>query len=291
MDLTYTCPYNAWDWDTQQATFHSNYAYPMVLKYPLLKCSSFTITAELFSSYTIPFNRSWEVQVYTGSSWYVAATFTMPAATDRGSDVAERYYASITVDVTLSTKRNITKIVAVPATTINRSYTWSQFYTFYRGAVVTETLTPETLVDGNSFCGIYSQRSGLKKKPATVYTNIGGSLTEATAVLVNIDGELVNIPKMKQFAFLPTTKHQRTLLEFTPTNDATYTIDSTTPYSDTSTLGDADMLIFDKDLMQLESGVTTNISFDMVAGNTYYILVIDSPDVDELASKMIKIYF
>ncbi|MDO5397225.1 MAG: hypothetical protein Q4G33_04775 [bacterium] len=144
MNITYNCPYSDWEWAGSQVKLSGNYAYPIVLTYPLKSSSAFTIEAFLYADTTVLFNRSWTVYIYTGLSWISAATFTMPAYSDSGGNTDGKYTASCIVDVTLSTKRDIQQIVAVPSSTINRSYTWRQSYSFSSGAAVTESLTELT---------------------------------------------------------------------------------------------------------------------------------------------------
>lgn len=290
MNITYNCPYNSWEWANSQVKLSGNYAYPIVLTYPFKSCSEFTIKAFLYADTTVPFNRSWTVYIYTGSSWLSAATFTMPAYSDSGGNSDGKYMASCSVNVTLSTKRDIQQIVAVPSSTINRAYTWRQNYSFSTGATVTESFDAVEATDSGYFCGLYTKRSSLYTTPARVFVNIGGILTEATAVMASIAGNLISIPKMKQYAFTPANKQDRVLIAYTAESDGTHTIDAAEQYNGSTSTGYVDLLIFDSDMKQLYDYTQSEATVSMQKGSTYYILAIDSPNSDECASKLIKIY-
>ena len=303
MQVTYWYPYIGYwgdnykyglDYDESRVYLSGNYTYPIVSKTQIPNVSQFKFSVSVWSQYTGLFNRQWYVYGYTSNnSWEVLHTYTLPEYTDNGADATsgERYSATIKLDISLSTKKNIKKIATVPTSRMGSSVTWSIALDIEK-AEITEDITELSLKTSNCFCGLFTQTSyySLNKTPAEVQVNIGNeNLVSATDILVNIDGELVSLLKMKTCDFIATEKEQIGVITFSPPKSCSYSINT---YTQSTPSVDGDSAYFwvcDSDMKELTS-ISSSKNVTLEAGKTYYIFVIDVPYYTALAHRVIKIY-
>lgn len=130
MQVTYWYPYIGYwgdnykyglNYDESRVYLSGNYTYPLVSKTQMPNVSQFRFSVSVWSQYTGLFNRQWYVYGYSSSGWEVLHTYTLPEYTDNGADATsgERYYATIKLDISLSTKKNIKKITTVPTSKVD----------------------------------------------------------------------------------------------------------------------------------------------------------------------------
>lgn len=279
-------------YDENSILLSGNYTYPTVSKTQIPNVSRFRVSVSVLSQYTGPFNRQWYIYGCTSSGWEVLHTYTLPKYTDNGADATSggRYSATIKLDISLSSKKNIQKIATVPTSNIGSGVTWSLALNIEK-VEITENIAEIFLTTSNRFCGLFTKTSiqSLNKQPVEVQVNINENLVSATNILVNVVGELVPLLKMKTCDFIATEKEQIGVITFSPSKSCSYSINTYTQSAPSVTGDGAYFWICDSDMKTLtDISMSGNVSLEK--GKTYYIFVIDRPDVAALAHRVVKIY-
>lgn len=301
MQVTHKYPYIGY-WGTQykygqkyddsSVYLSGNYTYPVTLNTALPSVSKLKFLVSIGTQYyTSLFNRYWYVYAYTSNGWEILQTITMPTYKDSGNTASiSRYSASITVDIELTTKKNIIKMAAVPTSRLGSNVEWNASFNI-REAVITETIPDAVLSDSDYFCGIQENRGGtLYTEPRKIEVNIGDKLTAATAVMLNIDGELVALPKMQQYNFVATKNEQSAIIAFTPKKTGKHIIDTNTLYAGSTNKSNAYFKVFDGGMNEIMTTYTTSATLELEAGKVYKMIIIDYPNETDLAQRVLKVY-
>lgn len=280
------------DYDESRVYLSGNYTYPVIPKTPIPNVSKLQFYLWIGTQYyTSLFDRNWYIYAYTSSGWEVLKTITMPTYNDSGDSTdTERYSASITVDIELSTKKTITKMAAVPTSRMGSSVSWLVTFDIEE-AEITETIPDALLYNSDYFCGLqYTQYGSLYKDPKKVEVNIDGNLITATDVMVNVNGEIVSLPKMQQYNFIATAKEQSAIITFTPNRSGKHTIDAYTQYAGSTNESYVCFKIYDMDMNEVTTYYTSSTTVTLEAGKQYLLVAFDHPYYSDLAQRVIKVY-
>lgn len=278
-------------WSSNQAlSMNGNNVTYQIMNGTLPSCSELKLEIDITSGYTGVFNRSWDIWIKT-TYWEEVYTFTMPAYTETGSDeYNEKYEASIELTIPLATTKNITAIAAGPSSRMSSGSYWSMWLDI-DGAKITQQMTDATLSDSDYFCGIQEKRySSLYTSPRKIEANVDGVLKTATEIMVNINGNLVSLPKMKQYNFVATAKEQAVVIPFTPVRNGKHTISAYDQYAGSVNESYAYFKVYDSEMNEVTTYYTTSASLELEAGKQYKIIAIDCPYYTDLAQRVIKIY-
>ena len=131
--------------------------------------------------------------------------------------------------------------------------------------------------------GVFTNRSGVKKDLTEVYVNIGGTLTQATDILVNIDDELVSLAPVYS-AYLKTESEIMYLYKFIPPADGAYKIQVK------RLSGDHEIRLYDSTFTPLYEGYFYNQSFLLTEGSVYYITITHYYANEEVGESYLQIY-
>ena len=274
VNFTYDYPYTyyseekgrfTWKWSESRVSLNGCYTYPVQFNSSIPKCShiNFDLEIENTGSGTV-LGRSWDFFIYRdGYGWYEVMTFTLP---DDGK---------YTIDSDIS-NYNISKIACVPSSNPGSSRTWTNGCSI-NSITITETLEANELSTGMFQYGVFTNRSGVKKDLTEVYINIGGSLVQATDILVNIDDTLVSLAPVHS-AHLTTESEIVYLYKFIPPSDGTYKIKVK------RLSGDHEIRLYDSTFTQLYDGFFYDRSFSLTEGSVYYITLTHYYSADESES-------
>lgn len=280
------------DYDDGRVYLSGNYTYPVTPNTPIPNVSKLKFYLWIRTQYyTSLFNRQWYIYAYTNSGWEMIKSITMPTYEDSGDSTDDqRYSASITVDIELTTKKTITKMAAVPSSRMGSSATW--YATFdIEEAEITENIPDAVLSDSDYFCGIQEKRySSLYTSPRKIEANVDGVLKTATEIMVNVNGSLVALPKMQQYNFVATAKEQAVVIPFTPSRSGRHTINASEQYAGSANESYAYFKVYDSEMNEVTTYYTTNTSLELEAGKQYKIIAIDHPYYTDLAQRVIKVY-
>ncbi|MDP4117573.1 MAG: hypothetical protein Q8873_00070 [Bacillota bacterium] len=196
---------------------------------------------------------SWDFMVYRQSyGWTDVLTFTMP------SD------GKYTIDCNIS-NYNITQFAVVPSSNPGSSRTWSSWFGVEQ-LTISESLTTADMTTGEFLYGIFPNRYGITQNVSETFVNIGGVLTKAKDILVNVDGALVSLPKVYS-GYFKSTSEQMKVFEFTPGSTANYMITQKT------VSGDHEIRLYDSNFNQISDGYFYSQAFALTSGSLYYISV------------------
>lgn len=241
-------------WSASRITLNGSYTYPMVFNNIVPGCSHIKIEVEVENtgSGTV-FNRSWDFMVYRQSySWVDIHTFTMPS---------DGLY---TIDCDIP-NYNITQFAVVPSSNPGSSRTWSSWFGVEQ-LTISENVTTVDLLAGEFVYGVFPNRYGITKNPSEAFLNIGGTLTKAKDILVNVDGSLVSIPKVYS-GYFKSPSEQMKVYEFTPGETANYMI------TQKRVSGDHEIRLYDSNFNPITNGYFYSQAFALTGGSLYYISV------------------
>ena len=187
-------------WAESRTTLNGCYTYPMEFNNPVpgVRHMKIEVEVENTGSGTI-YGRSWDFMVYRQSyGWVDILTFIMPN---------DGLY---TIDTDIP-NYNITKFAVVPTSNPGSSRTWDSWFgveqDYYRKR------NNRGFIDGRFQYGIFPNRYGITQRVNEVYVNMGGVLTKAKDIMINID-TLVSLPRFIR-GTLRSTSEQMKVFEFT----------------------------------------------------------------------------
>ena len=239
-------------WSESRTTLNGCYTYPMVFNntVPGVRHIKIDIEVENTGSGTI-YGRSWDFMVYRQSyGWVDIHTFTLPS---------DGLY---TIDCDIP-NYNITRFAVVPSSNPGSSRTWESWFDVEQ-LTITESITTTDLFMGEFQYGIFPNRYGITQRVNEVYVNIGGVLTKAKDIMVNIDSTLVSLPKVYS-GYFRSTSEQMKVFEFTPAETARYMI------TQKWISGDHELRLYDSNFHQISDGYFYSQAFALNSGSLYYI--------------------
>ena len=279
INFTYKYPYCGYGetgrfrnvYSDSRITSNGNYTYPVVFNNPVPNVSHIKINVDVDNtgSGTV-LGISWDFKVYRNSyGWVKIQTFTMP----------EDGIYTVDCDIPNYT---ITQYLCVPSSRQSSSRTWGIGYDT-ESMVITETLEANELTTGMFQYGVFTNRSGVKKDLTEVHVNIGGSLLQATDILVNIDDTLVSLAPVNS-AYLKTESEIMYLYKFIPPSDGTYKIKVK------RLSGDHEIRFYDSEFTQLYDGYFYDRSFALTEGSVYYITLTHYYSNSNVGESYLQIY-
>ncbi len=241
-------------WSASRATLNGCYTYPMVFNntVPGVRHIKVDVEVDNTGSGTV-YGRSWDFMVYRQSGgWIDIHTFTMPN---------DGIY---TIDVDIP-NYNITKFAVVPTSNPGSSRAWESWFGVEQ-LTITETVTTEDLTSGEFQYGIFPNRYGINQRISEVYVNMGGTLTKAKDIIVNIDGNPSSLPKVHSGYFKSLSENMK-VFEFTPSETANYMI------TQKRISGDHEIRLYDSNFNQISDNYFYSQAFALTGGSLYYISV------------------
>jgi hypothetical protein len=197
------------------------------------------------------YGRWWDFMVYRQSyGWVDIHTFTLPS---------DGLY---TIDCDIP-NYNITRFAVVPSSNPGSSRTWESWFDVEQ-LTITESVTTSDLLTGEFQYGIFPNRYGITQRVNEVYVNIGGVLTKAKDIMVNIDDTLISLPKVYS-GYFRSTSEQMKVFEFTPAETARYMI------TQKWISGDHELRLYDSNFHQISDGYFYSQAFALNSGSLYYI--------------------
>lgn len=260
VNFTYDYPYCGYGdtgrfkchWSDSQIKINGNYTHPMIFNSTVPICNHLKVYIEITNtgSGTV-MGISWDFMVYRlNYGWTTLQTFTLP---DDGK---------YTIDCDVP-NYGITQFLAVPSYRQSTSRTWENWYRI-DSLTVTESLEANEPKTGMFQYGVFTNRSGLKNELTEVYVNIGGTLKQATDILVDNGVTLVSIAPVYS-AYLKTEQEEIHLYRFTPPMDGKFRI------KQKSLFGNHQIRLYDSAFTPLYDGYFNNRSFSLTEGSVYYI--------------------
>ena len=260
VNFTYDYPYCGFTdtgrfrchWADSQVKVNGNYTYPMVFNSTVPVCNHLKIGVEITNtgSGTV-LGISWDFMVYRiNYGWVTLQTFTLP---DDGK---------YTVDCDVP-NYGITQFLAVPSYRQSFGRTWENRYRF-ETLTLTESLEANEPATGMFQYGVFTNRSGVKNELTEVYANVGGTLKQATDILVNNGVTLISIAPVYS-AYLKTDQECVVLYKFVPPIDGNYKIQVKRKS------GDHEVRLYDSTFTPLYDGYFYDQSFSLTEGSVYYI--------------------
>ena len=253
INFTYDYPYTyyneengrfTWQWTSGRVTLNGCYTYPAQFNSTLPKCShiNFDLEIENTGSGTV-LGRSWDFFIYRdGYGWYKVMSFTLPAD------------GKYTIDTDIG-NYNISKIACVPSSNPGSSRTWATSCVI-NSITITEALPVQELDTGVFHYGVFLYNYGVKEGVTEMYVNIGGTLTKASDIFVNIDDELRAVPSVYS-AYLKTETESISLYRFIPQKSGTYRIQNKL------LSGDHEIRLYDSDFDMLDDNYFYSQSFPL----------------------------
>lgn len=241
-------------WSASRATLNGCYTYPMVFNntVPGVRHIKVDVEVDNTGSGTV-YGRSWDFMVYRQSGgWIDIHTFTMPN---------DGIY---TIDTDVP-NYNITRFAVVPTSNPGSSRAWESWFGVEQ-LTITETVTTEDLTSGEFQYGIFPNRYGINQRISEVYVNMGGTLTKAKDIIVNIDGNPSSLPKVHSGYFKSLSENMK-VFEFTPSETANYMI------TQKRISGDHEIRLYDSNFNQISDNYFYSQAFALTGGSLYYISV------------------
>ncbi len=241
-------------WAESRTTLNGCYTYPMEFNnlVPGVRHMKIEVEVENTGSGTI-YGRSWDFMVYRQSyGWVDILTFTMPN---------DGFY---TIDTDIP-NYNITKFAVVPSSNPGSSRTWDSWFGVEQ-LTITESVTTSDLLTGDFQYGIFPNYYGISQRVNEVYVNVGGVLTKAKDIMLNIDDTLVSLPKVYS-GYFKSTSEQMKVFEFTVPTDGMYRIQQKW------ISGDHELRLYDSNFNQISDGYFYSQAFALNGGSLYYISV------------------
>ena len=241
-------------WAESRSTLNGCYTYPMEFNNTVPGVRHMKIEAEVENtgSGTI-YGRSWDFMVYRQSyGWVDILTFTMPN---------DGLY---TIDTDIP-NYNIMKFAVVPTSNPGSSRTWESWFGVEQ-LTITESVTTADLLTGDFQYGIFPNYYGISQRVNEVYVNMGGVLTKAKDIMINIDGNLVSLAKVYS-GYFKSTSEQMKVFEFTVPTDGVYRIQQKW------ISGDHELRLYDSNFNQISDGYFYSQAFALNGGSLYYISV------------------
>lgn len=239
-------------WSSSRTTLNGCYTYPMVFNNAVPGVRHIKIDVEVTNtgSGTI-YGRSWDFMVYRQSyGWVDIMTFTMP------SDGIYMIDADIP-------NYNITQFAVVPSSNPGSSRAWESWFGVEQ-LTITESITTMDLITGEFQYGIFPNYYGVDESINEVFVNIGGVLTRASEILVNMDGTTVSLPKVSS-GYFKSASEQMKVFEFTVPETGSYVI------KNKRLSGDHEIRLYDSSFNQLNDGYFYSQSFALTGGTLLYI--------------------
>lgn len=273
VNFTYDYPYCGYGdtgrfkchWSDSQIKINGNYTHPMIFNSTVPICNHLKVYIEITNtgSGTV-MGISWDFMVYRlNYGWTTLQTFTLP---DDGK---------YTIDCDVP-NYGITQFLVVPSYRQSTSRTWENWYRI-DSLTVTESLEANEPATGVFQYGVFTNRSGLKNELTEVYVNIGGTLKQATDILVDNGVTLVSIAPVYS-AYLKTEQECLTLYKFIPQSDGNYKIQVKRQS------GDHEIRFYNSEFSPLYEGYFYNRSFSLTEGSVYYITLTHYYSADESES-------
>ena len=241
-------------WAESRTTLNGCYTYPMEFNntVPGVRHMKIEVEVENTGSGTI-YGRSWDFMVYRQSyGWVDILTFNMPN---------DGLY---TIDTDIP-NYNIAKFAVVPTSNPGSSRTWDSWFGVEQ-LTITESVTTADLLTGDFQYGIFPNYYGISQRVNEVYVNMGGVLTKAKDIMINIDDTLVSLPKVYS-GYFKSTSEQMKVFEFTVPTDGVYRIQQKW------ISGDHELRLYDSSFNQISDGYFYSQAFALNGGSLYYISV------------------
>lgn len=280
IDFTYEYPYNYYHeekgrfttfWSESRKTLNGCYAYPMLFHQTVPKCKKMKIWVEVEDVVgSRVLGRTWDFYVWrSNGSWTEMMTFEMPESGDVTFECDMKGY-------------DIKGFLCVPSSNPGSSSSWSMYHSVEE-LVLTESLDVDSTETGKFQYGVFANRYGLKQQLNEVYVNLGGTLVQATDILIN-RGELES---------LPTVTHAHVISESECVNAVAFTPETSTSYMIQLKIisGGYHLHLYDGSFNRIDSGYFTKKSFELTAGTLYYIVAFHPYNrTDEHCEGYIQIY-
>ena len=240
-----------------QENINSCNVWPYVFNNPIPRCIGLKVGLLItkdpaYTRYVT--SRDWYIYAYRQNyGWENVGTIYVPEATQ------------VYIDVSF-TERTITKVVAVPS--YIGSYTqWTTSMSLENMKLVTNLNTLDLSANGY-FKGILANYYGVTTTAVNeVSVNVDGNIVKAKHIFANVGGTLTEITAVPSGRLQTTNKEDFAVFEFTPPVAGNYT------FKIKQATGDHDGWLYDSSFNQLNTDYFDSQTFTLSSGSVYYILL------------------